>query len=105
MRIVVVDHVTLDGVMRGPGRADVLGHWNAQGSPFRDALSNAPKYVASNTLAEPLPWPHSTLLSGDIPAAVADAAPTAGGVIVGYRPPRKVEHGSAGSGARRATAR
>jgi dihydrofolate reductase len=27
----------------------VLAHWNAQDSPFRDALNNAPKYVASGT--------------------------------------------------------
>ncbi|GAA3355235.1 dihydrofolate reductase family protein [Streptomyces antimycoticus] len=123
MRIVVINHVTLDGVTQGPGRADedtrggfalggwaaerggdeavgrawgrrlaassgyllgrrtyqeVLGHWNTQDSPFRDALNNAPKYVASNTLAEPLPWPNSTLLSGDIPAAVAELKQTPG---------------------------
>ncbi|MBY8883670.1 dihydrofolate reductase family protein [Streptomyces sp. PTM05] len=117
MRIVVINHVTLDGVMQGPGRRDedtrdgftqggwaaarggdeavtrawgrrlaassgylmgrrtyqdVLAHWNTQDSPFRDALNNAPKYVASNTLAQPLPWPRSTLLSGDIPAAIAE---------------------------------
>ena len=117
MRIVVINHVTLDGVMQGPGRPDedtrdgfthggwaaeragddvimtavgerlaasgglllgrrtyqdILGYWNTQDSPFRDALNNAPKYVASNSLTEPLPWPNSTLLSGDIPAAVAE---------------------------------
>src|SRR5919206_5396053 len=51
---------------------DVLGYWNRQpDSPFGQALNNAPKYVASSTLAEPLPWPNSTLLNGDVPAAVA----------------------------------
>lgn len=124
MRIVVINHVTLDGVMQGPGRADedtrdgfahggwaaerggdeavtaawgrrlasgggylmgrrtyqdVLAHWNSQDGPFRDALNNAPKYVASNTLTEPLPWPNSTLLGGDIPAAVAELRETPGG--------------------------
>jgi dihydrofolate reductase len=123
MRIVVINGVTLDGVMQGPGRPDedtrngfthggwaepygddimmrawgerlaassgfllgrrtyqdVLGYWNAQeDSPFRDPLNNAPKYVASNTLTEPLPWPNSTLLSGDIPAAVAELRQTPG---------------------------
>lgn len=123
MRIVVISHVTLDGVMQGPGRPDedtrdgftqggwaaerggdeaitrawgrrlaassgyvlgrrtyqeVLAHWNAQGGPFRDALNNAPKYVASHTLTEPLPWPNSTLLGGDIPAAVAELKETPG---------------------------
>ncbi|MEU1105094.1 dihydrofolate reductase family protein [Streptomyces tibetensis] len=117
MRIVVINHVTLDGIMQGPGRADedtrdgfthggwaaergaddvitaawgrrlaagsgyllgrrtysdVLAHWNTQDSPFRDALNSAPKYVASNTLSEPLLWPNSTLLSGDIPEAVTE---------------------------------
>ena len=122
MRIVVINGVTLDGVMQGPGRPDedtrngfthggwaepygddimrawgerlaagsgfllgrrtfqdVLGYWNAQeDSPFRDPLNKAPKYVASNTLTEPLPWPNSTLLSGDIPAAVAEVKQTPG---------------------------
>jgi dihydrofolate reductase len=123
MRIVVISHVTLDGVMQGPGRPeedtrdgfthggwaaeragdddimkawgerlaasagflfgrrtyeDVLGYWNTQDSPFRDALNNAPKYVASNTRTEPLPWPNSTLLSGDIPAAVTELRETPG---------------------------
>jgi dihydrofolate reductase len=115
MRIVVINHITLDGVMQGPGRPDedtrdgftrggwaepntddvmlrawgkrlaasgglllgrrtyqdLLGYWNTQDSPFRDALNNASKYIASNTLAEPLPWPNSTLLSSDILTAVA----------------------------------
>jgi dihydrofolate reductase len=32
----------------------------------------APKYVASRTLREPLPWPNSTLLEGDVTNAVAE---------------------------------
>jgi dihydrofolate reductase len=123
MRIVVINHVTLDGVLQGPGRPDedtrdgftrggwaaerggdevitrawgerlaasgglllgrrtyqdLLAYWNTQDSPFRDALNNAPKYVASNTLTEPLPWPNSMLLSGDIPTAVAKLKQTPG---------------------------
>ncbi len=114
-RVVVIDHVTLDGVMQSPGRADedvrdgfahggwagsnvdevvnaamgarmpksgglllgrhsyedMLGYWNTQDSPFKDMLNNAPKYVASRTLSEPLPWPNSTLLRGDAADAVA----------------------------------
>ena len=31
----------------------------------------APKYVASRTLREPLPWPNSTLLEGSVADAVA----------------------------------
>lgn len=126
MRITVINHVTLDGVMQSPGRPDedtrdgftqggwgverggdeavmrawgqqlsassgwllgrrtyteVLGYWNTQDSPFRDALNNAPKYVTSNTFSEPLPWPNSTLLSGDIPAAVAELKKTPGDAL------------------------
>ena len=119
MRIVVINHLTLDGVMQAPGRAnedtrggfddggwasraidtpdpeigaamgarmaesdglllgrrtyeDLLASWNAQGGPFKDALNNAPKYVASTTLTEPLPWPNSTLLGSDIAANVSE---------------------------------
>jgi dihydrofolate reductase len=115
-RVVVINHLTLDGVMQAPGRPDedtrggfthggwsvpnvdnvmmdvvlgtrtpasgglllgrrsyedMLGYWNTQDSPFKDMLNNAPKYVASRTLREPLPWPNSTLLQGDVAAAVA----------------------------------
>jgi dihydrofolate reductase len=31
---------------------DLLSYWNSQDSPFKDALNNAPKYVASRTLSE-----------------------------------------------------
>jgi dihydrofolate reductase len=119
MRIVVINHLTLDGVMQAPGRADedtregfedggwasvtinspdpdlgdamgarmtqsdglllgrrtyedLLASWNAQGGPFKDALNNAPKYVASSTLTEPLPWPNSTLLGADVIAEVSE---------------------------------
>lgn len=114
-RVVVINHMTLDGVMQAPGRSDedmrggfeqggwagpnvdevvnaamgarmpgsgglllgrrsyedMLGYWNTQDSPFKDMLNSAPKYVASRTLREPLPWPNSTLLSGDVAEAVA----------------------------------
>jgi dihydrofolate reductase len=51
---------------------DLLAHWNAQGGPFKDALNNARKYVASSNSATRLDWPNSTLLHGDVSAAVAD---------------------------------
>ncbi len=45
-----------------PGRTD---------NPYTEVLDKAQKYVASTTLAEPLPWVNSTLLKGDAAEAVA----------------------------------
>jgi dihydrofolate reductase len=41
-------------------------------------LNNAPKYVASHT-PEPLSWPNSTLLTGDVPKAVSELKKRPGG--------------------------
>jgi dihydrofolate reductase len=118
-RILVMENLSLDGVMQAPGRPDedtrdgfdqggwfqqyndeVLGRFLAQsmgsaegalllgrrtyedfagfwpkqtdGNPFTAALDAATKYVASTTLAEPLPWQNSVLLRGDVATAVAD---------------------------------
>ena len=114
-RVIVMNGVTLDGVMQGPGRPDedtrdgfthggwavpygddvwmarmgermggdraflfgrrtygnLLSTWNARGGPFKDALNDARKYVASSDPATRLDWPNSTLLHGDVPGAVA----------------------------------
>ncbi len=50
---------------------DLLEAWNKQGGTFKDMLNNTLKYVASTTLSEPLPWPNSTLLKGDVAEEVA----------------------------------
>ena len=121
MRIVAIDHLTLDGVMQAPGRADedtrdgfahggwasaamnapdppiaaamgarmaasdglllgrrtyddLLASWNARGGPFKDALNDSPKYVASTQHSDPPPWPNTTWLGPDVGADVRRAA-------------------------------
>ena len=130
-RIVVMNHVSLDGVMQAPGRPDedarggfshggwgrrsdmsedavgkamgerlaaggglagwlfgrwtyegLLSYWNQQpDSHFGPLLNNAPKYVVSTTLTEPLPWPNSTLLRGDVAGAVGRLKTQSDGVL------------------------
>ncbi len=46
-----------------PGRTD---------NPYTEVLNATPKYVASRTLEEPLPWSNSILLKGDAVDAVAE---------------------------------
>jgi dihydrofolate reductase len=115
-KVIVMNWVTLDGVMQGPGRPDedtrdgfehggwatpygdeetgakmgermggdfvwlfgrrtyedLLASWNAQGGLFKDALNNTPKFVTSSNPARSLDWPNSTLLHGNVAAAVAE---------------------------------
>jgi dihydrofolate reductase len=115
-KVIVINSVSLDGVMQAPGRPDedtrdgfeqggwavpysdeamvakigermgqdrawlfgrrtyedLLATWNARGGPFKDALNDGPKYVASHNPEARLEWPNSELLTGDVPAAVAD---------------------------------
>ncbi|MDO9457120.1 dihydrofolate reductase family protein [Nocardioides sp.] len=127
MRVLVVNHVSLDGVLQGPGRPqedtrngfrhggwaaaagadpaiaramgarmgdgfawlfgrrsyeDMLRHWNEIGGPFRDGLNETTKYVATSDPDAELLWPHSTVLSGDVPAAVAALREQRGGTLV-----------------------
>jgi dihydrofolate reductase len=125
-KVIVMNWVTLDGVMQGPGRRDedtrdgfeqggwavpygdqatvakmgermggdraflfgrrtyqdLLASWNAQGGPFKDALNHAGKYVASSNPAARLAWPNSTLLAGEVPAAVAELKRRSGTKLV-----------------------
>jgi dihydrofolate reductase len=126
MRVLVINHVSLDGVLQGPGRPDedtrdgflhggwaqeandpamfdamgermgqdfawlfgrrsyddMLTYWNQAGGPFKDGLNKTRKYVASSSPDADLPWPNSTLLSGDVPAAVAALREQPGGNLV-----------------------
>jgi len=50
----------------------LFASWNTRGGPFKDALNSTRKYVASGSPATRLDWPNSTLLHGDVPAAVAE---------------------------------
>jgi dihydrofolate reductase len=52
---------------------DFFAVWPARvGNPFTEVLNQSRKYVASRTLAEPLPWGRSTLLPGEATDAVAE---------------------------------
>jgi len=44
---------------------------NRSDNPYTEMLNNSPKYVASTTLKDPLPWVNSTLLKGDATEAIA----------------------------------
>jgi dihydrofolate reductase len=123
VRVLVVNHVSLDGVLQAPGRSDedtrdgfrhggwaqhsndpamgaaigerlgddfswlfgrrsyddMLAHWNHAGGPFKEGLNQAKKYVASSNPDADMPWPNSTLLTGDIPAEVSALRAQPGG--------------------------
>ena len=62
---------------------DFHGFWPHQiDNPFTEVLDNTLKYVASTTLAEPLPWRNSRLLEGDAADAVARLKEQPGGDMV-----------------------
>jgi dihydrofolate reductase len=48
--------------------------------PIGVALNNTPKYVASTTLTDP-PWAGTTVLSGDLAAAITDLKATSAGEL------------------------
>jgi dihydrofolate reductase len=57
------------------------GYWGVQsGNPIADALNARPKYVASNTLADPK-WANTTVLSGDVAAAIRELKAEPGGEL------------------------
>jgi dihydrofolate reductase len=60
-----------------------IGRFCSGGAPTRTcALNDARKYVASSNPAARLEWPNSTLLHGDVPAAVADLKQRSGTNLV-----------------------
>ncbi|MBV8946905.1 MAG: dihydrofolate reductase [Solirubrobacterales bacterium] len=125
-KVVVINAMTLDGVMQGPGRPDedtrggfalggwmvpysdeamvakmgermgsdrawlfgrrtyedLLATWNARGGPFKDALNDTRKYVATSNRETRVQWPSSTLLHDDVPAAVAELKQNSGTNLV-----------------------
>jgi dihydrofolate reductase len=50
-------------------------------NPFSEVLDHTPKFVASTTLTEPLPWMNSTLLTGNVVDAVTRLKEQPGGDI------------------------
>jgi dihydrofolate reductase len=57
------------------------GTWPDPGdSPIWEALNTRPKYVASTTLTDPR-WANTTVLSGDLKAAISDLKARAGGEL------------------------
>jgi dihydrofolate reductase len=65
---------------------DFYGFWPHQGDNFfTGVLNNMQKYVASNTLTEPLAWQNSTLLNGELAAKLREikAGPGKDIVILG----------------------
>jgi dihydrofolate reductase len=125
-KVIVMNAVTVDGVMQGPGRPDedtrdgfahggwavpysddamaakmgermgkdrawlfgrrtyedLLATWNARGGPFKDALNDGRKYVASSSGETTLEWPNSTLVHGDVASGVADLKEGSGANLV-----------------------
>ena len=67
------DAATNGGILLGRRTyEDFYSFWPKQGdNPFTKILDETQKFVASNSLREPLPWQNSTLLSGDAADGVA----------------------------------
>ena len=63
---------------------DFFGFWPKQtdGNPFTEVLDHTPKYVASRTLVEPLPWRNSTLLPGEAVESAAELKQELDGDVV-----------------------
>jgi dihydrofolate reductase len=60
--------------------ADYWGAFDDPANPIRHALNTKPKYVASTTLSEPQ-WADTTVLSGDLAAAIGELKAKPGGEL------------------------
>ena len=60
--------------------ADYWGSMDLGSGPIADALNTRPKYLASNTITEPS-WADTTVLSGDLAAAIGELKATSGGEL------------------------
>lgn len=70
------DLETAGGFVLGRKTYEIFaGYWPTAGdeeAEIRDVLNGLPKYVASRTLHEPLPWENSSLLRGDVVSALRE---------------------------------
>jgi dihydrofolate reductase len=73
-----------DAFLFGRWTYDVFaGYWGVMdpgSGPIADALNTKPKYVASNTLTDPK-WSDTTVLSGDLAAAIGELKAKQGGEL------------------------
>jgi len=56
--------------------------WPKRGGEFADKMNSMPKHVVSSTLAEPLAWSNSALVTGEIVAGVGELKKRAGGPVL-----------------------
>ncbi len=56
--------------------------WPSRQGEIADRLNSMPKHVVSSTLTTPLAWANSTLLAGDLTAAIAELKRGNGGPIL-----------------------
>ena len=66
---------SMDALLLGRRTYQIFAHYwpNApQEIPFTALLNGVPKYVASRTLAGPLAWQGSTLVTGDLAGSITD---------------------------------